>query len=409
MAEPEISKEPADLPEPKKEETAAKPAPVASAKPAARRKGAWRVLGTVLLCFVASFLGAWVLLATGLVHPDASRTIADNKQTLVLQQGEIMAEVFKRVNPSTVSITTQSVDTSQRFFAPQVTEGSGTGIILTKDGYVLTNKHVASQAGDKYTIVTSDGKQYTDVKFVGSDPTNDIAFLKINGVDNLTPAELGDSSTVEPGQGVVAIGNALGLFRNSVTSGIISGIGRPVLAGDEAGASSEQLEDMFQTDAAINPGNSGGPLVNLEGKVIGMNTAVSSNAQSIGFAIPINTAKGLIESVKSTGKVTKAYLGVRYVTIDQDVATQLKLPVSSGALIRSSTGDPGVVPGSPAAQAGLRDGDIITKINGKQVIQGAGLVTQLSQFKPGDKVDLTLIRGGKEQTGKVTLGAFPQQ
>lgn len=398
MAEPEINKEPA---EPREKTNGA------AVKPTQRNSKLWRTLGMVMLCFVASFLGAWVLLATGLVRPDVNRTLNDNKETLVLQQGEIVAEVFKRVNPSTVSITTQSVDTSQRFFAPQVTEGAGTGIVLTKDGYILTNKHVVPEGTNKVTVVTSDGKQYTDVKVVGSDPTNDIAFIKINGVSDLTPATRGDSDAVEPGQQVVAIGNALGLFRNSVTSGIISGIGRPVLAGDESGASSEQLEDMFQTDAAINPGNSGGPLVNLKGEVIGMNTAVSQGGQSIGFAIPINTAEGLIESVTKTGKVTKAYLGVRYITIDQDVATQLHLPVSSGALIRSGSGDAGVVAGSPAAQAGLRVGDIITKINGKAVREGSGLVTQLSRFKPGDKVDMAVIRDSKEQTIKVTLGAFP--
>ncbi|HSE61698.1 MAG TPA: trypsin-like peptidase domain-containing protein [Candidatus Saccharimonadales bacterium] len=403
MAEPEISKEPAALPEPLKEEN--KTVKSAATTP---KNTVWSRLGMVLLCFVASFLGAWVLLATGLVRPDVSRTITDNKQTLVLQQGEIVAEVFKRVNPSTVTITAQTIDTSRRFFAPQVTEGSGTGIIISKDGYILTNKHVVPQGTDKVTVVTSDGKQYTDVKVVGRDPSNDIAFLKINGVTNVTPAELGDSSAVEPGQQVVAIGNALGLFRNSVTSGIISGIGRPVLAGDEDGASSEQLEDMFQTDAAINPGNSGGPLVNLKGQVIGMNTAVSASGQSIGFAIPINTAKGLIDSVTKDGKVSKAYLGVSYVTIDQDIAAQLKLPVSSGALLRSGGDNPAVALGSPAAQAGLKEGDIITKINDKPVAQGAGLVTQLSQFKPGTQVTLVVIRDGKEQTVKVTLGTFPQ-
>jgi serine protease Do len=403
MVEPEISKQPADLPEPHSEsKTPAEPVP---AKSGTRP---WRTIGVVFLCFVASFMGAWVLLATGLVHPDVSRTISDNKQTLVLQQGEIVAEVFKNVNPSTVSITTQTIDTSQRFFAPTVSEAAGSGIILSKDGYVLTNKHVVPAGTDQVTVITADGKQYSNVKVVARDPTNDVAFLKIDGVSNLTPATIGDSNNVEPGQQVVAIGNALGLFHNSVTSGIISGIGRPVQAGDETGTSSEQLEDMFQTDAAINPGNSGGPLVNLKGEVIGMNTAVSADGQSIGFAIPIATVKGEIDTIEKSGKISKAYLGVRYVSIDQDVASQLKLPVSSGALVRSSGNTQGVLPGSPAAQAGLRDGDIITKINGKDIKEGAGLVTQLSQYHPGDKIDLTVIRDGKEQTIKATLGEFPQ-
>jgi serine protease Do len=398
MADPEISKDPAILPEPHAEAT----------EPPHQKGKPWNVFGMVLLSFVASFLGAWVLLATGLVRPDVSRTINDNKETLVLQQGEIVAEVFKRVNPSTVAITTESVDTSQRFFEPIVSQGAGSGIIISKDGYVLTNKHVVPEGTNSVTVITSDGKQYKDVKVIGRDPTNDVAFLKINGVNDLKPATMGDSSAVEPGIQVVAIGNALGLFRNSVTSGIISGVGRPVLAGDETGASSEQLEDMFQTDAAINPGNSGGPLVNLKGEVIGMNTAVSSNGQSIGFAIPINTAAGLIKSVVEKGKIIKAYLGVRYVTLDQDVASELKLPVNAGALIRSGNGQAGVIAGSPAAQGGLREGDIITKIKDKPISPGAGLVTQLSQFTPGEKVELTIFRDGKEQKLTVTLGEFPQ-
>jgi serine protease Do len=402
MVEPEISKQPADLPEPEPQSKTAEPVL------AGKSGGRWKVFGTVLLCFVASFMGAWVLLATGLVRPDVSRTISDNKQTLVLQQGEIVAEVFKSVNPSTVAITTQTIDTSQRFFAPTVSEAAGSGIILSKDGYVLTNKHVVPAGTDQVTVLASDGKQYRNVKVIARDPTNDVAFLKIDGVNNLTPAAIGDSNGVEPGQQVVAIGNALGLFHNSVTSGIISGIGRPVQAGDETGTSSEQLEDMFQTDAAINPGNSGGPLVNLKGEVIGMNTAVSADGQGIGFAIPIATVKGEIDSIEKTGKITKAYLGVRYVSVDQDVATQLKLSVSSGALIRSSGSSQGVLPGSPAAQAGLRDGDIIIKINGKDIKEGAGLVTQLSQFHPNDQISLIIIRDGKEQTVKATLGTFPQ-
>jgi serine protease Do len=402
MADPEISKDPAALPEPKSA------APKTTTEPQSFRPNAWHKIGLVLLCFVASFLGAWVLLATGVVRPDVNRTINDNKETLVLSQGEIVAEVFKRVNPSTVAITTESVDTSQRFFEPIVSQGAGSGVILSKDGYVLTNKHVVPEGTNSVTVITFDGKQYKDVKVLGRDPTNDIAFLKINGVNDLKPATIGDSSTVEPGIQVVAIGNVLGLFRNSVTSGIISGTGRPVLAGDESGTSSEQLEDMLQTDAAINSGNSGGPLVNLKGEVIGINTAISADGQSVGFAIPINTAKGLIKSVVEKGQIIKAYLGVRYITIDQDVAAELKLPVSAGALIRSGSGQAGVMPGSPAAQAGLREGDIITKIKDKPIGPGAGLVTQLSQFSPGDKVELTVFRDGKEQKITATLGAFPQ-
>ncbi len=367
----------------------------------------WRLGGTLLLCFAASFLGAWVFVNTGLVRLDATRTISENRDKIVLQEGEIVAEVFNKVSPSTVSITTQAVAQTQNyFFAPQVSEGAGSGIIISKDGYVLTNKHVVPEGTNKVTVVLNDGKEYKNVTVVGRDPTNDFAFLKINGVKDLTPAVIGDSSKVSPGQKVVAIGNALGIFRNSVTSGIVSGIGRPIQASDGQG-SSESLENLFQTDAAINPGNSGGPLVNLQGEVIGINTAIAEQGQAIGFAIPINDAKGLIVSVLKKGKIEKPYLGVRYISLDVQVAEQLNLPVSQGALIRGGNGSPAVVPGSPAAKIGLRDGDIITKINDQNITATSGLTSILSRFGVGDKVELTVLRGSKTEKVTVMLEAFP--
>ncbi|HSW80976.1 MAG TPA: trypsin-like peptidase domain-containing protein [Candidatus Saccharimonas sp.] len=378
--------------------------------PTSQRPKMWTALGGIVACAAASFFGAWLLLATGLVHPDASKTITDNKQTLALQQGEIVSEVFKKVSPSTVAITTESVDSSSQILGPQVSQGAGSGIIISADGYILTNKHVVPSGTNKVTVVLSDGKQYNDVKIVGRDPSNDIAFLKINGVSNLSAATIGDSSKITPGQQVVAIGNALGLFRNSVTSGIISGIGRPIQASDESGSgTAEQLEDMFQTDAAINPGNSGGPLVDLKGEVIGMNTAVSQDGQSIGFAIPMNDAKGQINSVLKGGTIQKPYLGVRYISLTPEIAKQLNISTSSGAYVHGDSGQSGIVAGSPAAKAGIRDGDIITKINGQQITADSGLATKLTQFNPGDKVDLTVVRGGQEQTISVTLNNYPQQ
>lgn len=368
----------------------------------------WQIGGTVLLCFVGSFLGAWLLLATGLVRPDASRSITENRETLVLQQGEIVSEVFKKVSPSTVSITTQSIDTTRRYYASQVSEGAGSGIIISKDGYILTNKHVIPEGTRNITVILADGKKYTDVTVIGRDPSNDIAFIKINGVNDLTPAQIGDSDGVTPGQQVVAIGNALGLFRNSVTSGIISGTGRPIQAADEAGTGVEQLEDLFQTDAAINPGNSGGPLVNLKGEVIGMNTAVSAEGQGIGFAIPINSARGLMDSVVATGKMTKPYIGVRYVSLDADLAQQLNLKTEQGALIRGTRTTPAVMAGSPAEKAGLKEGDVVLKVGDKQITPESGLATKLARYKPGDKVELTILRDSKEQKVTVILGEYPQ-
>lgn len=367
------------------------------------------IVGTVMLCFGGSFLGAWVLLSTGIVKPDASRTITDNSQKIVMQQGEVIADVFKKVSPSTVAITTHTTVTSRSsVFDDEGFDGeaAGSGIIVSKDGYVMTNKHVVPEGTGSVSVITADGKEYKDVKVVGQDPTNDIAFLKINGVSNLTPAQIGDSDQVEPGQQVVAIGNALGVFRNSVASGIISGTGRPLTASDESGEFTEQLEDMFQTDAAINPGNSGGPLVNLKGEVIGMNTAVTQDAQGIGFAIPINTAKAEIKSVTTSGKISKAYIGVRYVSVTPDIATDLKLTVTEGALLATGDDHAAIIAGSPADKAGLKTNDVVIKVNDTPVVAGKGLATILSQFAPGDTVKLTIVRDGKQQVVSVTLGEY---
>jgi serine protease Do len=212
---------------------------------------------------------------------------------------------------------------------------------------------------------------------------------------------------VQVGQHVVAIGNALGQFQNTVTEGIISGLSRGVTAGDSSGmgGSSEQLQNLFQTDAAINPGNSGGPLVNLAGQVIGINTAVAGQgAQNIGFAIPINEAKPLIASVKEKGRIVRAYLGVRYVAVDQQAATANNLSVNHGAWVQATDDQtPGVVPDSPAAKAGIKEGDIITKVGGDTVDSTHSLQSLISKHKPGEKVVVTVMRDGKEQSLDVTL------
>ncbi|MGH7196218.1 MAG: S1C family serine protease [Candidatus Saccharimonadales bacterium] len=388
-----------------KDESVEVPKPLASPK---KRNRVLGILTPLVVGLVGSFLGAWLLLATGLVKPDVSQTITQNREKLVLQEGEIVADVFKKVSPSTVAITTESVSQSRRFFDPQVTQGAGSGIIISKDGYVLTNKHVVPEGVNRVTVILSDGRELNDVRVVGRDPFNDIAFLKINGVNDLTPAAIGDSSQVEPGQKVVAIGNALGIFRNSVTAGIVSGIGRPIEAQDASTGASEKLENLFQTDAGINPGNSGGPLVNLKGEVIGINTAVSEEGEAIGFAIPINDAKNMIESVLKEGRIVKSYLGVRYVTLTPEIAKGANLSVNDGALVVGSNGQSAVVPDSPAAKAGLREGDVITKVNGQAVTIQSTLASKLAQFKPGEKVELTVLREGKEQKITVTLEEFRQ-
>lgn len=362
----------------------------------------WRVAGIVFVCFVASFLGSWVFIQSGLAKVSGG-TISESREKLVAE-GEVVADVAKKVSPSVVSVLTTS--SARTIYGTTAEEGAGTGIILTKDGYILTNKHVIPDTANKVQVVLSDGTDYDDVTVVGRDGLNDLAFLKINGVNNLTPATIGDSSKTQVGQKVIAIGNALGQYQTTVTSGIISALNRPLTASDEQGSSTEQLDNLFQTDAAINPGNSGGPLVDLTGSVIGINTAVAQDAQGIGFAIPINDAKGLIKSVTTKGKIERAYLGVRYVSITPDVATQLKLSVKNGAYI---TGDNSVIGGSPADKAGLHDKDIITKVNGTAIDQQHPLSSVMAQFSPGDQIDVTYLRDGKESTVKVTLETYDNQ
>lgn len=359
----------------------------------------------IFLCFIASFFGSWLFLATGLVKQDASQTINNNRENIVLQEGEVVAEVAKNVSPSVVSIVGQSgANIGGGIIAQQ--ETAGTGIIISEDGYVVTNKHVLEGSLGGVAVILSDGTRYSNVKQIGEDPLNDIAFLKIEGAKNLRPAQLGNSRNVDIGQKVVAIGNALGQFKNTVTSGIISGIGRPVIAGNSGGQ--ERLEGLFQTDAAINPGNSGGPLTNLAGEVIGINTAVAQDAEGIGFAIPINTVKGLAKGVLENGEIKKPYLGVQYISITPDVAKEFDLSVKRGAFVYNSNGNNAVVSGSPAAKAGIRNRDIITKVNDMTVNERNNLAGLLSEFAPGDKINLTVLRSGQQRTFEVELGRLNQ-
>ena len=240
--------------------------------------------------------------------------------------------------------------------------------------------------------------------------------MKINNTDGqtLTPAVLGNSGVVQVGDGVVAIGNALGQFQNTVTSGIISGFGRNISAssgggtnvfGLQSSSSSENLTDMFQTDAAINEGNSGGPLVNLNGQVIGVNTAIASNSQNIGFAIPINEVKGLIKEVVKTGKFERPFLGVRFIPVTVGVAKQYKLSVTNGAYIpKGSNSAPSIISGSAAAKARLKAGDVITKVNNTPINQRNDLTTLIDLYEPGTKIKLTVVNGSSTKVLTAKLG-----
>ncbi|HSW66645.1 MAG TPA: trypsin-like peptidase domain-containing protein [Bacillota bacterium] len=362
----------------------------------------------VILSISFGFLGGWLA-----NRQDGSVTV--QKQQVVLKtQGQLISSIAKNVGQSVVSITT--TQTTQNIFGMNSQlEGAGTGIILTSDGLIITNRHVVPQGTSKVTVTLSDGTEFDNVNVVGRTSESDsldVAFLKIGDTKGkkLATASIGDSSKMNVGDPVVAIGNALGQFQNTVTSGIISGYGRSLQASDASGSGSENLEDLFQTDAAINEGNSGGPLVNLDGEVIGINTAVAANgAQNIGFSIPINNVSGLIKSVEQTGKLERPFLGVMYVPITNDVAEQYNLSVSRGAYIPStdSMGSETVISDGPAAKAGLKEGDVITKLDNVAIDQSNSLSALINKHAVGDKVSLVILRNGKQQNITVTLGSAP--
>jgi serine protease Do len=359
-----------------------------------RRRGVW----FFVLGMVGGLLGAFIY-----VHDFASSIPVDKRQ-LVVQESSAVIDVAKKVSPAVVSITTQTVQPGLFGFGSTQAEAAGTGMIITSDGLILTNNHVIS-GSTSVTVFTSDGKQYKG-SVVAANSAGDYAFVQISA-KNLPTVSLGDSGSVQIGQKVVAIGNALGQFQNTVTEGIISGKGRPVQAADSGSSTVESLSDLFQTDAAINEGNSGGPLVNLDGQVIGINTAIAGNAQSIGFAIPINEIKNAINSVKSKGTIEQPYLGVRYIPITADFASANNLPVSNGAYVHGNGSQLAVVPDSPADKAGVKDGDIITKIDGQKLDENHSLTSIISQHKVGDTVTLTILRDGKTITLKAKLAQAP--
>ena len=330
----------------------------------------------------------------------SSLNATSDGNTTVTNEESTIASIAEKVGPSVVSIVTKSQAAS---FYGASSQGAGTGIIVSADGYIMTNNHVIEDAND-VVVVDSTGEQYEDVTVIGRDPLNDVAFLKIKSSTTFKPVTLGNSSTLRIGQQVVAIGNALGQYSNTVTSGIVSGVGRPVTAST-AGGEAESLTDLVQTDASINPGNSGGPLLNMAGQVIGINTAVAADANGIGFSIPINSTKGVLAGVLENGKVSRAFLGVNYVNVTPDVAKEYKLTVKEGAYVFKSDGS-AVASGSPAEKASLKNGDVITKINDNTIGKQGGLSSIIGQFKPGDKVTVTFIRDGKEQTTDLTFSAY---
>lgn len=372
-----------------------------------KKKPAILATGIVVgaLALMGLGIGGGVLIEQGLGTTSIatpSLSSGGDGNTTITQEESTIAAVAEKVEPSVVSIVTETQ--IQSYYGTTSGEGAGTGIIVSEDGYVMTNNHVIDGA-TTVSVIDSEGALYDDVEVIGRDPLNDIAFLKINSTDTFTPAELGNSSSIRVGQQVVAIGNALGQYSNTVTSGIVSGTGRPVTASSGYG-DSESLTDLIQTDASINSGNSGGPLVNMSGQVIGINTAIVEDANGIGFSIPINSTKGVLAEVLATGEVSRAYLGVNYLSVTPDVAREYDLPVNYGAYVYASQGANAVASGSPAAEAGLQTNDIILKINDETIGEDGGLSSIIGQYRPGDIVTITYLRDGKEATTKLTLGTY---
>jgi serine protease Do len=395
--------------------------PALRAPAAIGRRGMLAGLIFLLLAFASGYGGA--LLATRQDDGLLSTTVGNQKK-VITSESQLISKIAKSVGPSVVSVNVTINNQLSTTYDPYgfmppdsgSAEAAGTGIILSTAGIIVTNRHVVPEGTARVSVTLSDGTELKNVSVIGRTMDNDnldVAFLKINDTKGkkLVAATIGDSASVQVGDDVIAIGNALGQFQNTVTSGIVSGYGRSVVARDGSGISSsaDNLDNLFQTDAAINEGNSGGPLVNLNGQVVGINTAVAGNAQNIGFAIPINDVRGLIKQVLQKGKFERPYLGVRYVLLDEELASELDLKQTAGAYVAPSNNPdmPSVIVGGPADKAGLQARDIITHVDNKKIDQTHSLSSLLAQHLPGDRVKLTVLRDGRTLDVGVTLEALP--
>lgn len=353
----------------------------------------------------------------------------------IFSQDSFVIDTVKKTNPAVVSIIiSQEVPKYETYIDPNIqsnpfgdlfpgfpgfnfnipqyrqngTEkkqiGGGSGFFVSSDGLIVTNKHVVDQKNAEYTVFTNDGKKHI-AKVVARDPVLDIALIKIEG-SGFTSLSLGNSDNLQVGQSVIAIGNALGEYRNTVSVGVVSGLSRSIVAGDNSGKS-ETLDHVIQTDAAINPGNSGGPLLNLRGEVIGVNVAVAQGSQSIGFALPINSIKGAVQSVKQTGKIIRPYLGVRYVAINAEMKEKNNLTVDYGVLVKagSSASELAVIPGSPADKAGIVENDIILEVDGVKLDDKNNLASIIREKSIGTVINLKILHKGVEKNVQLTLEA----
>ncbi len=361
-----------------------------------------------------------VLSALGAAESGTVRT-EDSSEAKVIQ-------AVKKANPAVVAITvSKNVPVYERYYTnpfndffgnffwmPQIRQngtqlqevGGGSGFLVSPDGYIVTNRHVVSDENAQYTVFTNDGDTY-DAQVVARDSVLDIAVLKIEG-EHFEHLQFGDSSALEVGQSVIAIGNALAEFRNTVSVGVVSGLSRSIVASDQRGEL-ESLEELIQTDAAINSGNSGGPLLNLSGEVIGVNVAIVSGAQNVGFALSANSVKNIVASVQETGEITRPYLGVRYIPITEALKERNDLPVDHGVLVQRGTSaeELAVIPDSPADKAGILENDIILGVDGTPIDAEHSLSSLIARKKIGDTIRLVVLSKGTQKEVFATIEAMP--
>jgi S1-C subfamily serine protease len=376
------------------------------------RGGMGTVVGAALLSAVLASGGTVLALgASGALDRPVTTVPASTSQgtnvaapqPVAIDESSATINVAAKVNPAVVRITVTGASGAGDLGVIPAT-GVGSGVIFNSAGWILTNHHVV-EGGTKFDVQLYDGRVLSGSVY-GIDTLTDLAIVKVDGT-NLPTAAIGESDALKVGQLVIAIGSPLGTYSNSVTSGIVSAKGRSITTDGN-----QSLTNLIQTDAAINPGNSGGPLLDADGNIVGINTAIASNSNGIGFAIPIDIARPIMDQAVAGEKLTRPYLGISFVSITRQVADQEKLPVKAGALVggRDANGNAipdAVKPGTPAAAAGIKDGDIIVSVNGKAIDEGHPLDAVLAQFSPGDTVSLDVLRDGQHVTLQVTLGTRP--
>lgn len=352
----------------------------------------------------------------GIKNKVGAPTISREK---IVQEDSAVIDVVEKSSPAVVSIViSKDVPKYRSFFNDPfgffsdpsdeqgATEkqkvGGGSGFLVNQDGLIVTNKHVVSDLNAEYTVITNDAKEY-QARVLARDINKDIAIIKIEG-ENFSTLPLGDSDGLKIGQTVIAIGNSLGEFSNSVSKGIVSGLQRNLTAGSGMGKT-EKLNDIIQTDAAINPGNSGGPLLDISGNVVGVNVAMAQGAENIAFSIPVNQIKKTVDQVKETGKISAPFLGVRSIAIDKQIQSENNLPFSYGSLVArgEKITDFAVLPGSPADKAGLVENDIILEINGTKIDEKHPLTDIISGFNAGDTITLKIWHKGETKDIQIKL------